>query len=136
MWFFLAFVAICFTIIVLFRMFIDMRRLEHQHNRMMASDRRDYERYIDIKDKENPRPALPDFSKAIATPSMNIDAYDMALEAVRYWKHDELPTVNTSTTGIPEPYVGTLTAQQLEALKRTYQREDYERFMRKQGRTL
>ena len=114
MWFFLAFVAICFTIIVLFRMFIDMRRLEHQHNRMMASDRRDYERYIDIKDKENPQPALPDFTQHVATPSMTY----YPVEEARYYNYDELPT-------IPQP----LTGAQLEALKRTYADNDYDRFI-------
>ena len=118
MWIFLAALIVCFTIVVIFRMYMDLRRQDQQYNRVMRSDQRDYERYIDVRSKENPQPALPDFSKAIATPSMNIDAYDMALEAVRYWKHDELPT-------IPQP----LTGAQLEALKRTYADNDYDRFI-------
>ena len=67
MWFFLAFAAVCFTIIVLFRMFIDMRRMEQQHNRLMRADQRDYERYIEVRSRENPQPALPDFKKAMET---------------------------------------------------------------------
>ena len=35
MWFMLAIAVICFTIIVLFRMFIDLKRVNNQHNRLM-----------------------------------------------------------------------------------------------------
>ena len=69
MWFFLAFAVICFTIIVLFRMFIDMRRMEQQHNRLMQSDRRDYERFIEVATRELPKAALPDFSPKALNPA-------------------------------------------------------------------
>lgn len=121
MWFLLAIVVVCFTIMVMFRMFIDLRRVNNQHERLMRSDARDYERYIEVASRPAPKAALPDFKPIAELPRtpLVIDPTD-----VRYWREDEPVT--------PRP----LTGAQLEALKRTYEREDYERFMhqrRKEG---
>ena len=114
MWIFLAALIVCFTIVVIFRMYMDLRRQDQQYNRVMRSDQRDYERYIDVRSKENPQPALPDFTQHVATPSMTY----YPVEEARYYNYDELPT-------IPQP----LTGAQLEALKRTYADNDYDRFI-------
>ena len=123
MWLFLAALVVCFTIVVMFRMFIDLRRVDNQHDRLMQSDRRDYERYIEASSKPAPKAALPDFTPIAELPKAVpwfVDPSD-----IRYWKEDEL---------FPAAPSQPLTGAQLEALKRTYAREDYDRFIRQQSR--
>jgi len=113
MWFFLAALIVCFTIVVLYRMSIDMRRISLQHRRQMASDQRDYERYMDVRSKENPQPALPDFDGAIHAIQAAIPALDREINDLV----------------VHPPDVGVLTPQQLLALKRVYSAKDYDLFM-------
>ena len=61
MWLLLSAVVVCFTIIVLFRMFIDLQRQNLQHQRMMFSDQRDYERYTAVTSRPKPRAEFPDW---------------------------------------------------------------------------
>jgi len=65
MWFAVGLLVICFTIIVLFRMYIDLRRVDHQHIRLLQSDVRSYERYQQIRQLEAPKAAMPDFHSAL-----------------------------------------------------------------------
>ena len=110
MWFFLAFAAVCFTIIVLFRMFIDMRRMEQQHNRLMQSDRREYERFIEVATRELPKAALPDFSKAIVP-------RPIPTHEIRYRRDGELPSAN-----------------QLSEVQRIYMEQEMSRFIDREER--
>ena len=65
MWFAVGLLVICFTIIVLFRMYIDLRRVDHQHIRMLQSDVRGHENYQQVRQLEAPKAALPDFKTAL-----------------------------------------------------------------------
>jgi len=110
MWFFLAFAVICFTIIVLFRMYLDLRGQEQRHNRLMQSDRREYERFIEVTTRELPKAALPDFSKALAPKP--IPAHE-----IRYWEQGELPS-----------------AKQLSEVQRIYMEQEMSRYIDREER--
>ena len=80
MWLFLSAIIICLTIMVMFRLYIDLRRQEQQFRRVMASDSRDYERYVAVTSRPVSKPALPDFSAAVEQSSFG------------YWEGNELPS--------------------------------------------
>ncbi|HUW03032.1 MAG TPA: hypothetical protein VMW08_11810 [Acidimicrobiales bacterium] len=65
MWVLLSAVVVCFTIIVLFRMYIDLKRVEYQHGRLMADDQRAYERFVAVSGLPHPKPSLPDFGAIV-----------------------------------------------------------------------
>lgn len=52
MWLTLAALIVCFTIIVLFRMYIDLRRQDQQHIRLTQSDQRNHEKYLRVTKQE------------------------------------------------------------------------------------
>lgn len=113
MWLPLAVLILCFTIVVMFRMYIDLKRQEQNHQRMMRSDQRDYERYVSVTNREVPKAQLPDFDQVATRPQ--------ALPPARYYQPGDMPDV--------------LSAAQLEALRRTYAREDYYRFIEQRERS-
>jgi len=109
MWILLATVIVCLTIIVMFRMYIDMRRIDHQHTRIMRSDQRDFERYIEVTSRPAPKAALPDF--------------EAARRATQH-QYRQPPAISAMSDAELE--------WQLEALKRTYAQNDYDRFIARQ----
>lgn len=124
MWFFLAFAAVCFTIIVLFRMYIDLRRIENQHNRLMRSDQRDYERYIQASSRELPKASMPDFTKAA-----------LDYKATRALETQMLRHRTSSDRGMGSGYVGPIPDQrEIEQAVTRYLNDDYDRFIEQQRR--
>lgn len=102
MWMFLGLLMICLTIIVLFRMYIDLRRITNQHNRMVQSDHRNHQRYIEVTSGHQPRAlpqaSMPDFEQALFKAQAQarykaalIEQAQRQLPAVRYWKENEKP---------------------------------------------
>lgn len=96
MWFFLALTVICFTIIVLFRMFMDLRRNELNHVRMVQSDHRNHERYQAVKQLEAPKAQMPDIGRSIESHRLFLLEQAIKREQaksypVRYWSRDENP---------------------------------------------
>jgi hypothetical protein len=87
MWFAVGLLVICFTIIVLFRMYIDLRRVDHQHIRLLQSDIRGHERYQQVRQLEAPKPAMPDFRTAVelSTAAIAADRYRIDPRDVGYY---------------------------------------------------
>ena len=52
MWFTIGLLIICFTIIVMFRMYMDLRRQDQQHVRLTQGDQRNHEKYMRITRQE------------------------------------------------------------------------------------
>jgi hypothetical protein len=52
MWVFFIIMVICFTAMVVFRMFLDLRRQELQHVRLLQNDARSYDKYTHVTRQE------------------------------------------------------------------------------------
>ena len=52
MWLTIGLLIICFTIIVMFRMYMDLRRQDQQHVRLTQGDQRNHEKYMRITRQE------------------------------------------------------------------------------------
>ena len=78
---------ICFTAIVIYRMSIDRLKMQQQHQRMVANDQLQAQRYARITQSEPPKPELPDFGvvqrrrdtiRALPKPVQNSKMDDLA----------------------------------------------------------
>ena len=124
MWLFLAAIVVCFTIVVLFRMYLDLKRQEQQHSRLVQADHRNHERYVAITRQETIQEIAPLIEKIVRS-------QQPALPPARYI--DDAMDFSESIPPIPSDRQ-IIDARTLEALKRTYSRNDYERFIENQKR--
>jgi hypothetical protein len=80
MWLFLSAVMVCLTIMILFRMYIDLRRNDNMHARSLHRDSQNFQRYTAVTSRPVQKPAMPDFRGAIEHQN-----------AIRTWHQDEHP---------------------------------------------
>lgn len=52
MWLMIAVLIVCFTLIVMFRMYLDLRRQDQQHIRLLQNDHRSHEKYLRVTRQE------------------------------------------------------------------------------------
>ena len=99
MWLFLSAVMVCMTIMILFRMYIDLRRNDNMHARSLHRDTQNFQRYTAVTSRPVQRPAMPDFGRAIEQSRqdqlarLTIENYErnQAQQHVRTWREDEVP---------------------------------------------
>jgi len=125
MWFALGLFFVCFTIIVLFRMYIDLRRVDHQHIRLLQSDVRSHERYQQVRQLEAPKAALPDFRTALEL---------QRPPKARYHESHSAPSLEElrAAERMVKRRPASMSNQELQEAVNRYLRDDYERFMRGQ----
>lgn len=140
MWFALGLFIVCFTIIVLFRMYIDLRRVDHQHIRMLQSDVRSHERYQQVRQLEAPKAALPDFKTALEIQQLKRRYIEPeALPSARYYsERDTAPSLEDlrAAERMVKRRPAQMTNAELQEAVNRYLQDDYDRFMRQQKGTL
>ena len=120
MWLFLATIVLCLTIVVLFRMYIDLRRNDNMHARSLHRDTQNFQRYTAVTSRPVQRPSMPDFQKAIEQSRQDqlvrlaIENHErnQAQQHVRTWREDE----------VPQPTLGDLRSAEMQMkIRRAYQ---------------
>lgn len=111
MWFVLGLIVICFTLLGMARMFLDLRERENVHARLRISDQQAYDKYKSVTQQE----ALENVTRLIE-------------QVARH----ELPPAPSHSQMAPS--LQELRAQKIVAktIKEQYLRTDYENFMKQQ----
>lgn len=97
MWGFLIVLVVCISLIIASRVYLDIRRQELTHIRLLQSDRQRYDEYMHVSKQE-----------AIADVKKLLEAHQQALPEAHYYQPNDPPDIvhnATHTHPITEPQV-------------------------------
>lgn len=95
MWFMLAILIVCFTLIVMFRMYLDLRRQDQQHIRLLQNDARSHDKYVRVTRQE----AIGEMTKVLSDLKqgkyvLEPPSEDEVMKSIgAYDSHDEQPVM-------------------------------------------